>query len=274
VQSALFSKAKVENEVLHVLRAVQAPLRDRVFYSLPEAQAAYTAERELLNERPFQKLPGNRWARYETLERAYMRPLPAEPYVYATWKEKVQVGRDCYVQVDKHYYSVPFVHRRAHCRVRLTDTTVTIYRDRQCVATHLRGAADYHHTTTPAHLPPAHRRYHDTTPAAMIDRGQRLGPYVAQVIVELYAQRTYPEQTYRRVQGLFRLAAKSPPAKVDRACRRVLEHGGVSYRAVKALLAQHAPTEDLGDLDAEVTPAAGAYVPETHVHIRDRADFR
>jgi hypothetical protein len=35
---------------------------------------------------PFRKLPGSRTSLYERLDRPALRPLPGQPYEYATWK--------------------------------------------------------------------------------------------------------------------------------------------------------------------------------------------
>ena len=51
-------------------------------------------------------LGASRRALFEELERSALKPLPAEPYVFAAWKE-CRVGLDYHVEIEKHYYSVP-----------------------------------------------------------------------------------------------------------------------------------------------------------------------
>jgi hypothetical protein len=51
-------------------------------------------------------LAPSRGAQFEELERSALKPLPAESYVFAEWKE-CRVGLDYYVEIEKHYYSVP-----------------------------------------------------------------------------------------------------------------------------------------------------------------------
>jgi transposase len=50
-------KALAENAVRLVYQRVYAPLRNRVFYSLEELNAAIREQLEVLNTKPFQKLP-------------------------------------------------------------------------------------------------------------------------------------------------------------------------------------------------------------------------
>ena len=53
------------------------------------------------------------------LEQPVLRPLPAEPYVYAEWK-LARVNVDYHIELDGHYYSVPYalVDERVECWTR------------------------------------------------------------------------------------------------------------------------------------------------------------
>ena len=51
--------------------------------------------------------PGSRASLFEELDRPALRPLPATPYEYATWK-KAKVNIDYHVEVERHCYSVPY----------------------------------------------------------------------------------------------------------------------------------------------------------------------
>ena len=79
-------KAKVESGVLVVERWILARLRNRQFFSLVELNTALAELLEVLNNRPFKKLPGTRRSMFESLDRPAMQPLPATPYEYAEWK--------------------------------------------------------------------------------------------------------------------------------------------------------------------------------------------
>ncbi|MGH7748039.1 MAG: IS21 family transposase, partial [Candidatus Dormibacteria bacterium] len=96
-------KAKVESGVLLAQRWILASLRHHTFFSIAEANLAIRERLQWLNDRPFQKLEGSRRSLFEQLERPVMRPLPMQPYEYATWK-KATVNIDYHVEVDRHYY--------------------------------------------------------------------------------------------------------------------------------------------------------------------------
>ncbi len=108
-------KAKAEVGVQVVERWILAALRNRQFFSLDELNSAISVLLERLNQRPFKKLPGSRQTAFDSLDRPALRPLPVQPYVYAEWK-KARVHIDYHVEVDGHYYSVPYQLVKKHWR--------------------------------------------------------------------------------------------------------------------------------------------------------------
>ncbi len=110
--------AKVEVGVQVVERWILAALRNRQFFSLGELNAAIGVLLDRLNQRPFKKLPGSRRSAFETIDQPALQPLPEHPYVYAEWK-KMRVHIDYHVEVDGHYYSVPYQLVKHQLEVRL-----------------------------------------------------------------------------------------------------------------------------------------------------------
>ena len=102
-----------------------APLRHHTFFSLPDLNDAITVQLEILNNRPFEKLDGTRKNLFETLDKPALKPLPLHRFTYAQWS-RAKVNIDYHIEVDHHYYSVPYqlIHERLD--VRLTDTTVEV----------------------------------------------------------------------------------------------------------------------------------------------------
>jgi hypothetical protein len=83
-------KAKVEVAVQIATRFVIAKLRNRQFFSLSALNAAIAELLAQINTRVSRHLGASRRALFEDLERSALKPLPAEPYVFAQWK--VQTG--------------------------------------------------------------------------------------------------------------------------------------------------------------------------------------
>jgi transposase len=149
-------KAKVEVGVQVVERWILARLRHHTFFSLLELNTAIADLLVTLNQRPFKKLPGSRQSVFEALDRPALRPLPAQPYEYAEWK-LVRVNIDYHVDVEGHYYSVPYALVKQQLEVRLSAQVVEIFHTGTRVASHQRSPLKGRHSTVTAHMPKAHQ---------------------------------------------------------------------------------------------------------------------
>jgi transposase len=156
-------KAKVEAAVLIIERWILARLRHHRFYSLTELNAAIGDLLKRLNEeRPIRRLGLTRRQLLEELDRPALKPLPIEPYVFAEWRVR-RVGIDYHVDVEGHFYSVPYRFARTEVEVRLTGRTIEIFARGERIAVHMRSSGKGKHTTIPDHMPSSHRRYADWT---------------------------------------------------------------------------------------------------------------
>src|SRR5258708_1028865 len=168
-------KAKVEVAVQIVQRFVLARLRNRRFFSLVELNAAIGECVADLNAKVMRKIGKSRAELLATIDRPALDALPVEPYRYAEWR-KCLVAPDYHVEIDKHYYSVPSRLIRQTVEARITDTTVEILHKGSRIASHARSPLPHRHTTITEHMPSAHRRYAEWTPARMMGAAAKIGP--------------------------------------------------------------------------------------------------
>src|SRR6478735_156978 len=119
-------KAKVEVAVLLATRWIIAKLRNRQFFSLTDLNDAIRDCVTALNARVTRHLGTSRRALFDEIERPALKPLPAEPYTFAQWKE-CRAGLDYHVEVEKHYYSVPHQLLREKLWARITTRTVELF---------------------------------------------------------------------------------------------------------------------------------------------------
>jgi transposase len=119
-------KAKAEVGVQIVERWILAKLRNRTFFSITELNRAIAMLLIELNDKPFQKLPGTRKSVFESMDKPALKPLPVARYQFAQWK-KARVHVDYHIEVDRHYYSVPYQLMRKELDVRLTENTVECF---------------------------------------------------------------------------------------------------------------------------------------------------
>ena len=230
-------KAKVEVAVLIVQRYVLARLRNRRFFSLSELNDAICKIVGDLNAKIMRKLGVSRNELFAEIDRQALKPLPAEPYAYAEWK-RCRVAPDYHVEIADHYYSVPFRLIRQEVEARITDRTVEILHKGARVASHARAHTRHRHTTIPEHMPSAHRRYAEWTPARMKRDAARIGPATIALVEAIMAAKPHPEQGFRACLGILRLARSYGSARIEAACRRGNDIGATTYGSIKSIL-QH-----------------------------------
>lgn len=228
-------KGKVEGAVLIVERWILARLRNQTFFSLAQLNAAIADLVEDLNNRPMRHAGKSRRQLFEEIERAALAPLPAAPFEYAEWKA-AKVHPDYHVEVDKTFYSVPHRLIGRTVEVRLTHRVVEIFHDHQRVASHVRRSQRSGHVTVNAHMPKAHQRYANATPASLIGRAARIGPNAAILVERLMRDRPHPEQGYRSAMGILALSPRYGPDRLDAACERALRINAIAYSSVNAIL--------------------------------------
>jgi transposase len=228
-------KAKVEVGVQVAERWILARLRHHTFFSLPEANAAIHELLSTLNTRPFKKLPGSRSRLFEALDRPALKPLPAQPYEYAEWK-LVRVNIDYHVDVEGHYYSVPYALVKQQLEGRLSARVVEVFHKGKRVASHPRSRLKGRHSTIAAHMPKAHRHYGEWTPQRLVPWAASTGVATARVVETILASRPHPQQGFRSCLGIMRLGKSYGAQRLEAACRRALTIGACSYKSLESIL--------------------------------------
>lgn len=228
-------KAKVEVGVQVVERWILARLRNQTFFSLAALNTAITELLQGLNQRPFKKLPGSRQSLFEALDQPALSALPTEPYEYAEWK-LVRVNIDYHVEIDGHYYSVPYSLVKHQLEARLSAQTVELFHKAKRVASHRRSPNKGRHTTQAEHMPKAHRQYAEWTPQRIIRWASKAGEHTARVVEAILTSRAYPQQGYRSCLGLLRLGQRYGNERLDAACHRALTLGTCSYKSIESIL--------------------------------------
>jgi transposase len=228
-------KAKVEVGVQIVQRWILARLRNRRFFSLAELNQAIRELVDDVNGRLMRGWGTTRRALYEQLDRPALRALPPTPYEYATWK-RCRVNLDYHVEIEKHFYSVPFRLLREEVEARITAKTVEIFHRGKLVATHLRSLRPHQPTTLAEHMPSSHRRYRDWTHERILREAASIGDDTAALAEIILRSRPHPEQGFRSCIGILGLAKRYDGERLDAACARALALGTRSYSSVAAIL--------------------------------------
>lgn len=237
-------KAKAESAVLVAERWILAALRNHTFFSLAELNHCIAEKLTDLNTRKFQKLDATRKELFDSIDKPALIPLPSTPYEYAEWK-KARVNIDYHVEVNRHYYSVPYQLVREQVEVRLTVTTLEILFKNKRVASHQRSYRSGGFTTLPQHMPKSHQRYLEWTPSRIVRWAEKNGPNTKQLLTAILQSKTHPEQGFRSCLGIMRLTKSYSSDRVEAACSRALLIKAYSFRSVESILKKNLDQQPL-----------------------------
>ena len=244
-------KAKVEVGVQIVERWILACLRHRQFFCLSELNAAIRELLERLNNKPFRKLPGSRRSQFEALDRPALKPLPAVSFEYAEWA-KGRVGPDYHLEVDRHYYSIPYQLVGLELDIRFTAQMVECLHRGQRVACHVRSYEMGQCTTLPEHQPAEHRHYAEWTPQKLSKWAHDSGVATGEVVEAILISKPHPHQGFHSCLGLHGLGRRYGADRLEAACHRALAIGGLSYKSIQSILKNGLDRQALPDAASPV----------------------
>ncbi len=228
-------KAKVENAVLIAQRWILACLRKRVFYSLAELNKAIGELLEIINDKPMQKLPKSRRQLFLELDKPNALALPLHPFEYRQW-EFPTVAFDYHIEIDKHFYSVPWTLARQKVSVRITEKCIEVFHKHERVALHQRSNVKKDYTTVREHMPAAHQKHIEWNPARLYKWAQQTGPATHQLIEKIIKTKFHPQQGFRPAVGILSLGKTYGNDRLEAAAKVALKFGFVRVRQITDLL--------------------------------------
>lgn len=247
-------KANVEAGVGVVTRRAVAALRDEVFFTLGELNAALQAKVAEINAAPFAKAPGSRREVFLGQERDALSPLPAAPFEVCRWLAAT-VRPDYRVQVDGSLYTVPFQYIRRRASIRVTRDAVEVFVDDSRVASHPRSRVAGADVANEAHMPQNHRDYLDWDVAGLVRRARDVGPACEALARAVAADQPTKQRAIGQLKSLLSLSAKYGAPVLEEASRRA-----------RAASAQCAPS-----VEAAALLCRAAY--ERHGDVVDSGEF-
>lgn len=228
-------KSKVEVGVQIVERKILAKLRDKKFFSLGELNKTIRSLIDDLNELPFQKLPGTRREKFLQLDKPNLKPLPKVKYQYTEIKT-AKVHVDYHVEVDRHYYSVPYTLIKEKVDIHVCNNTISIYHDNKRIVTHPRSTFKGRHTTISEHMPEKHKFKEKWTPERMRGWAESIGEFTFDVIDKIIQKRQVPEQAYRSCLAILTLAKKFSNERLERSCKIAIDIGAPHRKNIESIL--------------------------------------
>lgn len=232
-------KAAVENEVKIAYRRIYAPLRNEIFFSIEELNAAISKQLEIHNHKIFQGKDISRRHLFDKEEKSLLQQLLDEPFVIKhKTQAKVQKNYHITLGEDWHHYSVPYTYGKTVTAVYNTNI-VEIYYQLQRIALHKRSFKKHDFTTIAHHMPDGHRSYFEQqgwTPDYFLGKATTVGPNTAAYMQGILKARQFTEQTYNACRGILRLHNDYGSERLELACMMALKGSSYNYRTIQNIL--------------------------------------
>jgi transposase len=264
-------KAAVEGAVKTVYTRLFAPLRNTIFHSPEEINAALLPLLADHNEKPFQRREGSRIKIFLESEKPLLKPLPTAPFLTKTTvRAKVNLSYHIYLSECRNYYSVPFRFVGKTAEVVYSRDTVEIFVGTDRVATHhrLSTGARNRHVTNLGHMPIGHQQWREAEgfdAKYFLGVAAKTGPATEWAIGQVLASRYHESQSYRTCQGVLGLGKKYGCDRLEAAAARLRLAGKVTYSMLKNVLEKN--------LDVAVG-VPDLFTPPTHKNIRGPDAYR
>jgi transposase len=215
-------KGSGESAIGVVQRDFFQEVRNRIFYSLGELNQTLRQYLDRFNHQVMKDYGVSRSQRFEE-EKKHLKPLVTSRFEMSQWRG-AKVHPDCHIQVEKNFYSVPFVYVGQQLRVRLTEKMVEVFsEDSQAVSAHGRLTGVGKFSTYDSHYPEQKLSVARFEVRHAQEQAQKLGAGVEKLVEQLLSTE-YPLRHLRRVQGILRLAKCHPitAEALDHACQKAL----------------------------------------------------
>lgn len=148
-------KALVENAVKLLYRSIYLDMEGMTFSGLEELNTAVRVSLLDFNEKVMAGREVSRKEMFLQGEKDYLRPLPVKRYVMKE-RKLMTVGKNSYVSLFKHHYSVPKEYVGRRMTILYDADTVEIYCGMNLVATHDRCDIPYAYSWKKEHNLPGH----------------------------------------------------------------------------------------------------------------------
>lgn len=230
-------KALAENGVRLAQRWVLARLRHEQIYGLAACNERLRELMEFANKKQFKQYPESRRELFEQFDQPYLRPLPKYPYVYRDYK-KVRVLGDYHIEIQKHYYSVPYNLIQKEIDVWYNDSIVECYHNNICVAKHIRSNKVREKTTCNEHMPNNHKKYAELTPDKMLEWAKSIGEATLKFVESILKSAIHKDIGCRKSNGFLNLSRKYSNNQLESACIYAINNNITTSDYIEAIIKQ------------------------------------
>ena len=263
-------KPKAEQGVQGIQRYILACLRHTKFFNVDDLNDAISDLLDRYNNKVMKHIEKSRYDLFIELEKDELQALPANRYVYEQYK-RAKVNIDYHIALEKCHYSVPFKYLQKEVEVRYSSNHVRIYYLNEIIATHPRLRTIGQFSTLSEHRTPEHAYIHDKwTPQRFHSWAASIGEYSTQFVQKVLDNADYPEQAYRKILAVLKLAKDYGYTEFELGLIYALEHNTTTTKSIKSILNKRLYLQASGNNTSYKTPQ----LFNTHENIRGATEYK
>ena len=195
-------KSKAEQGVLGIQRYILARLRHQKFFCINELNDSISGLLDDYNNKIVKHLEKSRTEMFLELEKAQLRALPANSYMYKQFKV-ARVNQDYHISLLKCNYSVPFKYLKEEVEVKYSINRVEIFHKNKMIATHPRLHRIGESSSLTEHMPKEHDYIHQNmNPQRLRSWAKDIGEYSLEFVEDAFKSVEHPPNAYRKIIGV------------------------------------------------------------------------
>jgi transposase len=229
-------KAKVEQAVQGIQRWILAKLRNRIFFSIEELNAAIDPLLEEYNSKIMKGLGKSRFELLEELDKPELIKLHRKRYVYRDYLQR-KVHLDYHVEVEGSFYSVPYNYIKSKVEIWYSNTTVEIYSKGKLISIHPRLFKKGSSSTLDEHMPPEHQYRKETwNPGRILNWASSIGFNTARLMKEIMESKSHSVKAYRICIAILNLNKKWDKKEIELSCKKASEIRAFTVKSIESIL--------------------------------------
>ena len=266
-------KALVENAVKLLYRSVYLDIEGMIFTSLEALNTAIHISLLDFNEKSMAGRETSRKEMFLRGEKDYLRPLPEKRFVMKE-RKFMTVGKNSYVSLFKHHYSVPKEYVMRRVTMLYDADVVEIYCGMNLIATHDRCDIPYAYSWKKEHNLPGHYGPYDKDLEELFRHASEMDNIVSDYLREVERVMQYPPKAFRSCRGILTLEKKYGRDRLIAACACAGQKQRYGYQDLREVLEHGEDADFLPDEDGRIQSGETTPAPLTHKNIRGSEYYR
>lgn len=233
-------KGLVEVSVQIVQRSILASLRNQKFFSIEELNLAIQEKMDVINRKVTRRFTISRYEQFLALDSKDLNPLALYPYELCTWKRNVRVSEFYRVEYGTNQYSVPYTHIHLHVDLKITETTLHIFYEREKIAEHVINDGIHKDICLDEHMSPEHLAQKGLSKEEIIFWANRTGSNTSQYVHNILNQKRDLAQSIKSLNKFRKWVVENQMSHcLENACNFAMQRQIYTLDRLRTIIANN-----------------------------------